>query len=97
MNISQKLRKLPFTIYLESQVKMSILSCLSFLSCLTYLSCRMSPQMTCLKILNGCICKELVISYNLQLARVRKLEVIQSILCRYRAARAAKKEKVMLK
>ena len=38
MNISQKLRKLPFTSYLESQVKMSVLSVLSALSILPVLS-----------------------------------------------------------
>ena len=37
MNISQKLRKLPFTSYLESQVKMSVLSVLSVLSLLSIL------------------------------------------------------------
>ena len=78
----------------------------------------MSPQITCLASLNGRICKEVrgctqssLISYNLQLACVRKLEancpdarIAASItlngimvthsyshLCKYRAARAAKK------
>ena len=49
-----------------------------------FISSQMSPLMTCLKSLNGRICMGVggcLISYNLQLACVRKLEVIWLNMC----------------